>query len=158
MLKKECVINDTSLYCRLRQELINVEGYKDVIYADSTKNPTFGIGHKITKNDPEFGNPLGTKVSTKRINEAYDADVKAAINSSCILFKDFQNLPEEVQLIILNMRFNLGHTGLDKFEKFRQAVDNRNWVEAASEMEKSNWYKQVPKRAGKLTERMRTVW
>ncbi|KAL3858458.1 hypothetical protein ACJMK2_013048 [Sinanodonta woodiana] len=148
---------DPDFLDQLRQELINDEGYKHAIYNDTTRNATFGIGHKITIQDPEFSKPFGTKVSKERIEEAYRADVKAAIKSCCILFKDFQNLPNEVQLIILNMRFNLGHTGLASFKKFRKAINNRNWVKAAREMEQSIWYKQVPKRAKRLTKRMRKV-
>ncbi|KAL3858457.1 hypothetical protein ACJMK2_013047 [Sinanodonta woodiana] len=101
--------------------------------------------------------PLGTKVSKERIEEAFNADVKAAIDSCCKLFDDFQNLPNEVQLIILNMRFNLGHSGLEKFKKFREAVNNGDWDKAADEMVDSKWYEQVPNRAKRLVERMRNV-
>ncbi|KAL3858456.1 hypothetical protein ACJMK2_013046 [Sinanodonta woodiana] len=97
--------------------------------------------------------PLGTKVSKKMIEEAFNADVKAAIDSCCKLFDNFQNLPNEVQLIILNMRFNLGYSGLEKFKKFREAVNNGDWDKAAVEMVDSKW----PNRAKRLMERMRKV-
>ncbi|KAK3597185.1 hypothetical protein CHS0354_003683 [Potamilus streckersoni] len=155
--KEDCVIDDADFLDQLRQELINDEGYKEEIYEDTTGNPTFGIGHKITRKDPEFGKPLGTRVSKERIEEAFKADVKAAIESCCKLFNNFQNLPKEVKLIILNIRFNLGHTGLAKFAKFRDAVNIGDWEKAADEMEHSIWFNQVPNRAKRLVERMRKV-
>ncbi|KAK3597186.1 hypothetical protein CHS0354_003684 [Potamilus streckersoni] len=155
--KKDCVIDDPDFLDQLRLELTNDEGYKVKIYVNKKGNLTFGIGHKITRKDPEFGKPLGTKVSKKRIEEAFKADVKAAIESCCKLFKNIPNLPKEVQLILFNMRFNLGHSGLEGFKNFRKAVNGRNWVEAANKMVKSKWYKQVPNRAKRLEERMRIV-
>ena len=39
---------------RLRKELESDEGNVKAIYLCSESHPTFGIGHLITKNDPEF--------------------------------------------------------------------------------------------------------
>ena len=40
---------------KLREELENDEGVKHEIYLDHLGYPTFGIGHLITKTDPEYG-------------------------------------------------------------------------------------------------------
>ena len=42
---------------RLREELAEDEGCKYEIYLDHLGLPTFGIGHLIVEDDPEFGKP-----------------------------------------------------------------------------------------------------
>ena len=44
---------------KLRKELEIDEGVKYEIYLDHLGLPTFGIGHLVTKSDPEFGEPVG---------------------------------------------------------------------------------------------------
>ena len=73
------------------------------------------------------------------------------------LYDDFNDLPEEAQLIIANMMFNMGYTRLSKFKGMKRGVDSRNWEEAANEMVDSRWYTQVTNRADRLVVRMRSV-
>jgi len=73
------------------------------------------------------------------------------------LFPSFKTLPDEVQLIVANMMFNMGRPRLSKFKKFIAAVAISNWQEAANQMKDSLWYNQVPNRAERLVTRMREV-
>ena len=73
------------------------------------------------------------------------------------LCPDFNDLPEDAQLVIANMMFNMGLPRLSKFKKMKAAVDDRDWDTAANEMEQSRWYHQVPNRAERLIERMRLL-
>ena len=41
--------------------------------------------------------------------------------------------------------------------KMKKAVDNRDWHEAALQMQDSKWYNQVPNRADRLVQEMKTV-
>lgn len=66
-------------------------------------------------------------------------------------------MPEEAQLIIANMMFNLGLPRLSKFKMMKEAVDARDFVEAANQMVDSKWYRQVPNRAMRLVKRMRSI-
>ena len=66
-------------------------------------------------------------------------------------------LPNEAQLIIANMMFNLGATRMGKFKGMKAGVDARDWQKAADEMVDSLWYKQVTNRANRLVERMRAL-
>ncbi|KAK3597190.1 hypothetical protein CHS0354_003688 [Potamilus streckersoni] len=155
--KEPCEIIDKAFSDRLRQELLADKGYIQEIYLDQNGDHHFGISHKITRKDPEFRLPVGINVSPVRIEESYQNDVKDAFKSCCSLFNDFKNLPDDVQLIILNMRFTLGHTGMAGFASFRQAVNSGDFNKAANEMERSIWYKQVPLSAKRLVDRMRAV-
>ena len=142
---------------QLREQLEIDEGVKYVIYLDHLGLPTFGIGHLVTKTDPESGQAVGTSISKERVAECFDMDVQSVINDCNKLYKDFEDLPEEVQQIIANMMFNMGYTRLSKFKGMKRGVDSLNWNQAADEMVDSRWYRQVTNRANRLVERMRAV-
>ncbi len=142
---------------RLREELANDEGCKYEVYLDHLGYPTFGIGHLITDDDPECGTSVGTEVSSDRVQEAFDSDIESVLSDCERLYVQFEHLPEEVQLIIANMMFNMGYTRLSKFKGMKRGVDARNWEEAADEMVDSRWYKQVSRRADRLVVRMRSI-
>ena len=142
---------------QLREQLEIDEGVKYDIYLDHLGLPTFGIGHLVTKTDPESGQAVGTPISKERVAECFDMDVQSVINDCNKLYEDFENLPEEVQQIIANMMFNMGYTRLSKFKGMKRGVDSEDWNQAADEMVDSRWYRQVTNRANRLVERMRAV-
>ena len=142
---------------QLRKELEVDEGVKYEIYNDHLGYPTFGIGHLVRDSDPEAGAALGTPVTEDRVIEAFNQDVETVLNDCTILYGDFNELPEEAQLIIANMMFNLGRTRLSKFKGMKAGVDSRDWNKAADEMIDSAWYRQVPNRAERLVKRMRAL-
>ena len=142
---------------QLRKELEVDEGVKYEIYNDHLGYPTFGIGHLVRDNDPESGEPVGTPVSEDRVIEAFNQDVETVLSDCNILYDDFGDLPEEAQLIIANMMFNLGRPRLSKFKGMKAGVDSRDWKKAADEMVDSAWYRQVPNRAERLVKRMRAI-
>ena len=142
---------------QLRKELEVDEGVKYEIYKDHLGYPTFGIGHLVIDSDPEHGQEVGTPVSEDRVIEAFDNDVQVVLADCERLYNDFNVLPEEVQLIIANKMFNMGRPRLSKFKGMKAGVDAQDWNKAADEMIDSNWYKQVPNRAGRLVKRMRAL-
>ena len=142
---------------QLRKELEVDEGVKYEIYNDHLGYPTFGIGHLVRDSDPEAGAALGTPISEDRVIEAFNEDVETVLSDCAILYDDFDELPEEAQLIIANMMFNLGRPRLSKFKGMKSGVYSRDWNKAADEMIDSAWYRQVPNRAGRLVKRMRAL-
>lgn len=142
---------------QLREELKIDEGVEYEIYLDHLGLPTFGIGHLVIDTDPEFEAPVGTPVSESRVNECFDKDVEVVLGECRILYDDFDDLPEEAQLIIANMMFNMGRPRLSKFKGMKRGVDTRDWNRAADEMVDSRWYDQVTNRANRLVERMRNI-
>ena len=142
---------------QLRKELEVDEGVKYEIYNDHLGYPTFGIGHLVRDSDPEAGAALGTPISEDRVIEAFNEDVETVLSDCAILYDDFDELPEEAQLIIANMMFNLGRPRLSKFKGMKAGVDSKDWNKAADEMIDSAWYRQVPNRAGRLVTRMKAL-
>ena len=142
---------------QLRKELEVDEGVKYEIYNDHLGYPTFGIGHLVRDTDPEHGKEIGTPVSEDRVIEALNKDVESVLNDCTILYGNFSKLPEDAQLIIANMMFNLGRPRLSKFKGMKAGVDAGDWKKAADEMVDSAWYRQVPNRAGRLVSRMKAL-
>ena len=142
---------------KLREQIAYDEGIEHKIYLDHLGLPTFGIGHLIRESDPEHGSEVGTLVSEDRVNEAFESDIQTVLSDCNKLYSDFEDLPEEAQLIIANMMFNLGYPRLSKFKGMKRGVDARDWNVAADEMVDSRWYRQVTNRAERLVQRMRAI-
>ena len=140
---------------RLRNELEADEGCKYEIYLDHLGLPTYGIGHLVTENDEEHGQPVVTPVSEERVAEVFEQDIQITLDECQRLYEDFDDLPEEVQLIIANMMFNMGRPRLSQFKGMKAGIDARDWNQAADEMVDSKWYRQVTNRADRPVTRMR---
>jgi lysozyme len=142
---------------RLQEDLADDEGIKYEIYLDHLGLPTFGIGHLVLESDEEYGEDVGTPVSEDRVNECFERDIAITLEDCHKLYDDFDDLPEEAQLIIANMCFNLGYPRLSAFKGMKRGVDTRDWDTAADEMVDSKWYRQVTNRADRLVKRMRAL-
>jgi len=142
---------------QLRQELAADEGCKYEIYLDHLGLETFGIGHLVTKDDPEYGEPVGTEVTEDRVQQVFRRDIAVTTDECHVLYDDFDELPEEAQLVIANMMFNMGRPRLSAFKNMKKAIDKRDWSTAADEMMDSKWFDQVPNRAKRLVARIRSL-
>lgn len=142
---------------KLREELAADEGCKFEIYLDHLGYKTYGIGHLITEDEYEYDYPVGVPVSEDRVIEAFDTDIAITLADCDVLFDDFAALPEEVQLILANMMFNMGLPRMSKFKKMVAAIEAGDWAEAAIQMKDSKWYHQVTNRAERLIKRMKDV-
>ena len=141
----------------LKKELIEDEGIKYEVYLDHLGYKTFGIGHLCKATDPENDFEVGQEVSKERVDECFSNDIDKVIEDCTILYDDFFTLPDEAQLIIANMMFNLGRPRLSNFVRMRKAVNEHNWQEAKIQMLDSKWARQVPNRAKRLSERMGNI-
>jgi lysozyme len=135
------------------------EGVVYEIYHDHLGYPTFGVGHLVLESDEEHGQPVGTPVSEERVKECFENDLNIAIRECDALYEDgtFDNLPDEVQQILVNMMFNMGRTRLSKFKKMHGAILEGDWKTAAVEGRDSKWYQQVTNRAERLMSRLENV-
>ena len=144
---------------QLREQLIYDEGVVYEIYEDHLGYATFGIGHLVKETDPEYGQPVGTKVAYQRVMDCFRDDCDVAVRECAILYGEdyFEDFPGEVQEILVNMMFNLGRPRLGKFKKMNAALKKEDWKEAAAEGRDSRWHKQVTKRAERLMSRLEKV-
>lgn len=133
------------------------EGVKYEIYLDHLGYPTLGVGHLIKQLEPEHGAEVGTAVSEERVAELFEQDLDIAIAECKVLYEFWEDLPGEVQEILVNMMFNLGRPRLSKFKKMKMALGVGHWQLAASEGRDSLWYRQVTNRAERLMTRLENV-
>lgn len=142
----------------VREQLIIDEGIVYEIYKDQNGYKTFGIGHLVTRRDPEWRYSEGDSVSTDRVWDAFEEDLDNAIADAKKLFKDFYSYPGEVQEVLVNMLFNLGYTELSRWPNFIAAIDDRDWRAAAYHGRDSIWWRrQVRTRAERLMSRLENM-
>lgn len=142
---------------QLISELVADEGEVLAVYLCSAGHETCGVGHMIIKTDPEYGWPLDAPITKERSNELLSEDLKIVLADCAWVFNGFEDLPDEVQLIVANMMFNLGRPRFQKFVNFIAAVEDGDWQEAARQMKDSRWHVQLPERSSRLIARMEAV-
>ena len=139
----------------LQNEIADDEGVMYETYRCSLGHPTGGIGHLLTEWDEDYyDKPIGTKIPNEKVEEWFAVDINVTLSDCQDIFPDFNNLPEEAQLVIANMCFQLGRPRLSQFKKFIAAVNDADWIKAAEEMEDSRWHKQTTERAERLIARI----
>ena len=136
-----------------KAEIKRHEGEVLKIYEDSLGYKTLGIGHLCQPEDPEYAWEVGTKVSQEVVDMYYEQDFKKHYQETVHVYgsyEDFQNLPEPIQRVLVNMCFNLGGTRFSKFKNMLKACKEHNWEEMARQMQDSRWYYQVGRRSQEL--------
>lgn len=146
----------------LKEQIKRHEGEVLEIYKDSLGYLTFGVGHLVREDDPEFGQPEGTPVTQERVDEVYEIDFDKHLEETIHLFEskggeDFYALPENIQHVLVNMTFNLGGTRFGKFNNMWKGVIENDWEKVAVEMEDSKWFGQVGRRSVELQEMVRNA-
>lgn len=142
---------------KLREILEREEGVKYEVYLDHLGYPTCGVGHLIISGDDEYGCEVGTPVSEERVAALFKADLKIVEDDCRELFDYFEHLPENIQLVCAAMAFQLGRSRLSGFKKFRAAISEGRWPDAADEMKDSRWYRQTTSRAERMIALVRAV-
>jgi lysozyme len=127
------------------EELISEEGLSLRVYKDSLGYPTVGVGHLITAKDGIF-DTISLEYAGKLLSE----DIRIAKNELREKIPVYAELDPIRQYVLLSMCFNLGIGKLLQFKKMLTALENKNYVLAAQEMQDSKWFKQVKRRGSKL--------
>ena len=138
----------------LIEELIVDEGKINEIYKDHLGYETLGVGHLVLDTDKEYGQPVGTKVSDETVTAYLTKDIENICKDLDRNIPFWRDLDEERQRVVANMGFNLGINRLLQFEKFLNALENKNYDEAADQMMDSRWARQVGPRSERLKVRM----
>ena len=142
---------------QLQKEIAADEGEVLEIYRCSENHLTVGCGHLILKDDPEYGCEVGTTITQDRSDELFEKDIQVTLDDCKKIYPDWDDMDEEVKLICANMCFQLGYNRYSGFKKTIQHIKDKNFSEAAEEMQRSRWYTQTQNRANRLIERMKNV-
>ena len=119
------------------------EGKSLSMYTDTVGVPTIGYGHN-----------LQTPISEHAAKVILADDVKVAIDELDDRMDWWRDLPDPAQLVLASMVFNLGWPRFSRFKKLIAALEDRDFNEAAAQMEDSFWYQQIKTRGPALKQLM----
>lgn len=119
------------------------EGLRLDMYIDTVGVPTIGYGHN-----------LHTPISETAAKQILKDDVSVAVQELDDRMDWWRDLPEKAQIVVASMVFNLGWPRFSQFKKFRSALEDRDYVKAAVEMEDSLWFQQIKTRGVELKQMM----
>ena len=134
-------------YDKLLESVKKHEGYRNKVYLDTLGKRTVGVGHLCVEDfwedDKEYEEDFLMDILKKDLQQA----IRQA-NSMCEGLK----ISEDAKIIIIEMIFQLGGTGVSKFRKMWQALqqDPPDYAEASAQMLDSRWGKQTPNRGKEL--------
>lgn len=134
---------------KLVAELSRDEGRVPHAYKDSEGYLTIGVGHLIDKKK-------GGRLPDFIIDLLLEYDIDAKINQIKSALPWIEKLSDARQRVVINMVFNLGLAGFQKFRNAIAAMKAEDWDVAAAEMLNSKWARQVGPRAERLAQMMRT--
>ena len=104
----------------------------------------------------------GTLLENGITKEEAEALLKIRLTNSMVALIThrpvIKNLSVERQDVIYEMGYQLGVSGVLKFNKMWYALEREDYDEAAIQMLDSKWSQQTPGRASKLAEIMKTGW
>lgn len=131
----------------LKKQLEAHEGKRLRLYKCTAGKQTIGIGHNIEDKG----------ISPRVCDILFEEDIEEVLVDLKSIFPDFDTLPENIQLVLADMRFQLGGAGIRKFKKMIAAVLRGDWYEMIIQMKDSSWYNQTMHRADDLIQLIRKV-
>ncbi len=140
------------------------EGLRLKSYQDTPNNKAIGYGFNLGRSDANEllimagiasdkikGVIDGTvAITEEQAEKLFEFNLMEAEASVKRVFKDAQNLPQEVKDVFINMSYNLGGEGFSEFTKMAAAAREGNWPEVKKEMLDSKWAGDVKGRAKRL--------
>ena len=105
-------------------------------YRDKVGKLTIGVGRNL--------DDMG--ISKDEALYMLKNDIKRCKNELCEIFPNFDELPDNVKLVLTDMIFNLGKSRFLEFKKMIAAIKKGDFKRAAEEAKNSRWCKQVGER------------
>lgn len=136
----------------ITEQLCRDEGCKLIAYLDTRDNWTIGIGHLLGKEDSW----RGLTITMEKAYEYLIADIRVALDGLYDKLPWVKQLDPARQGVLLNLAFNVGVAKLLKFEKTLDHIHKGEFDEAATEILKSVWSRQVGARATRLATQLRS--
>ena len=134
------------------------EGYRNKVYLDTLNKRTIGVGHLCVEDfwedDKEY--------EEKFLMTILEHDLQTAIKNADDLIDNCPsggkaNISDDAKIIIIEMVFQLGKSGVSKFRNMWKALqqDPPQYDVASIEMLDSRWAKQTPNRAQSMADQMK---
>ena len=134
------------------------EGVKSVAYTDTTGHRTIGAGFNLESSDAKAKvSALGLsyekvksgkeQISKEQIDLLMQDSINRAVRDAVAVVPGFDELNKDRQIVLIDLAYNLGRTGLRGFSKMLKAIASKDWNRAADELQNSRWYVQTGIRA-----------
>jgi len=121
----------------IKDLLIKHEGLKLFVYKDTMGIDTIGVGRNL----------VNRGITREEALLMLDNDIKDFTEQLIKALPWVATAPEQVKIVLLDMGFNLGIQGLLQFSNTLNHIKLKQYKEAADDMMKSLWAKQVGVRA-----------
>ena len=82
-------------------------------------------------------------ITADQVDELLDTTVAMAVTGAKNLVPNFDDLPADKQLVLVDLVFNMGEHGLSKFVNTLEAVKTQHWTVAAAALQDSSWFHEV---------------
>ena len=137
---------------KLLESVKKHEGYRNKVYLDTLNKRTVGVGHLCVEDFWEDGK----EYEESFLMEILEKDLQSAIDQADDMCSNL-TISDDAKIIIIEMIFQLGGTGVSKFRKMWQALqqDPPDYAEASVQMLDSRWAKQTPNRAQEMADHMK---
>jgi lysozyme len=137
-----------------KQWITRWEGTRTTCYKDTKDIPTIGVGYNLTCNGAQeciaalglnYDSVLDGSVSLTddQIDQLLDGSIQIALTSARALVPNLDDLPENQQVVVLDLAFNMGQHTLSEFVNTLSFIKNQDWPHAASNLQQSAWFHQV---------------
>jgi len=113
------------------------EGFSSKVYLDSKGIPTVGWGHAFLGSEVPR---IGAEFSDYQCDLWFQQDMDSAYHGYTLL--DLPYISPAVRGVIVQMLFNLGTRGVQKFKRFLDAIRAKDYKLAAFEMLDSKWHRE----------------
>ena len=134
------------------------EGVRRKVYKDSLGIKTIGVGENMERAGArerfvsrglDFDGLLAGKVqlTDAQIDSLLDEEINTCVRDLEDRFAAFHDFPEAAQLVLIDLRFNLGAAGLSTFVNTLRAFKEFRFKDAAANLLKSKYASQVGPRA-----------
>jgi lysozyme len=133
------------------------EGFRATCYRDTRGFLTVGIGCNLdaagaaercaTAGLDYHALRDGQAITLEQAQALLAEGIQSALDVATITVAGFMDLPEMVQLVVIDMIFNLGGGKWGQFHRLIAALEAHDWRQAVNEMRASLWYGEVGTRA-----------
>lgn len=132
-----------ALIQKFKIHMIPKEKDTNVVYQDSEKILTVGIGHKVVSAD---NLKLGDIISDARKEEFWRKDSARALQAAQIQSREAGISDADFVIALADVNFQLGSGWKDEHKKTWSLILKGEYQIAAREAQNSKWYRQTPKR------------
>lgn len=121
----------------IKDYILKHEGLRLKPYKDIYGRTTIGVGRNLD----------GKGITEQEAWFLMQNDIDESIEDLKKIFPKWNELSPNRQMVLIDMRYQLGYGGFRGFGKMIKAIKDEDWLEAAKQIKDSNYYRQVTERA-----------